>query len=115
MENPMKTTKMKNINRKNVRTLLATVLLAGMLICGLLTGCGNKREVIEKAAVKSVNQIIEENFGKGNGAKCINVTIKEEPSENFYIATALLDTGAEIKITIEVKGDDAIRVVIPNQ
>ena len=111
----MKTTKIKNGNRKSVKTLLTAVLLGGMLISCLLAGCGNKREVIEKTAVKTVNQIIEENFGKGKGAKCINVTIKEEPSENFYIATALLDTGAEIKITIEVKGDDAIRVVIPNQ
>jgi uncharacterized lipoprotein YehR (DUF1307 family) len=115
MENIMKVNEMKNGNKKNVRTLLATVLLGGMLICSLLAGCGNKRKVIEETAVGTVNKIIEENLGKGNGAKCINVTIKEEPSKNFYIATALLDTGVELKITIEVKGDKAIRVIIPNQ
>jgi uncharacterized lipoprotein YehR (DUF1307 family) len=115
MENIMKINEMKNGNRKNVITLLAAVLLSGILICGLLAGCGNRRELIEKTAVKTVNRMIDQHFGKENSVKCINVTIDEEPSKNFYIATALLDTGAEIKITIEVKGDDAIRVVIPNQ
>lgn len=67
---------------------------------------------VEKAACPLVTDILHQQFYKQTS--CVAVTIGDEPKSGFYRASALLDNGNEIDITIEEKGDN-IFVRIPRQ
>jgi hypothetical protein len=77
----------------------------------LLSAIGGE-SAIEKAACPIVTDIIHKQFYQKTS--CIAVTIDEEVKSGFYRATAILDNGNEIDITIEEKGKD-ILVRVPRQ
>ena len=94
----------------------AFAVLAVMLIVGFQGGYNDIESALEEEAVPIVNGIIEDNFGKGNGIKCIKVKIGEEFSDNFYKARAVFNNGKDIEIVIENIDNKKIRVTIdPNQ
>lgn len=66
------------------------------------------------AACPIVTRIISERLGS-NSSKCMKVKITEKVTKGFYKASATLDNGNDIDITIEEKGDDQIYVRIPPQ
>lgn len=69
-------------------------------------------EVLESESVSLVTQIVREQLG--GAAMCKAVSINKALSEDFYHAVAYLDNGNELKIVIELKGDQII-VTIPDQ
>lgn len=83
-----------------------------VFILSILIGIGGHQAIIEDTALPLVDQILKENLGAG-AAKCKAVRIDEEVSDGFYKATAILDNGNELRITIEERGDNQIYVQIP--
>lgn len=79
----------------------------------ILIGIGGTQAIIEEAACPAVTDILKNQFSAS--AECKAVNISEEVSSGFYKATAILNNGNELRITIEDKGDGQIYVVIPNQ
>jgi len=68
---------------------------------------------LEKESVELVSQILEENLGAG-AATCKAVKINEEVTDGFYKATATLDNGNDLRITVEIKEGGSIYVQIPS-
>lgn len=85
--------------------------LAAFFLSAILSS-GINQSALEAAAQPLVTKILHQNWGY-NTAACKAVRINEEISNGFYKATAILDNGNEIKITIEKKGDNQIYVAIP--
>jgi hypothetical protein len=90
----------------------------------LVLGAGGHQASLEKAAVPVVTQIIKDGFQQNQAAEffggnilaagadaekdapqCKAVKIDKKVSDGFYYATAFLDTGKAIKISIEEQGD----------
>jgi len=69
------------------------------------------QSIIEEYACPVVTQIIQEQFG--GQATCKAVRIDEEVIDGFYRATAILDNGNVLQITIEEKENNQIYVQIP--
>ena len=69
-------------------------------------------KILETESVSLVTQIVHNQLG--GTANCKAVSIEKEVSPGFYHAIAYLDNGNELKIAIEVKGDQFF-VTIPNQ
>ena len=74
---------------------------------------GNEND-LEEAARPIVTEIIQNQFYQKD-IECEKVTIDETVSDGFYKATAILNTGIEIKITIKKLKGDQIQVMIPEQ
>ncbi len=85
--------------------------LAAFAVSVLLAVAGGE-SAVEEAACPIVTDIIHKQFYQS--ASCVTVTIDDEPKSGFYRATALLDNGNEIDITIEQK-DEQIYVRVPRQ
>lgn len=83
--------------------------IAGFALLILVGFMGNDSE-IEDAACPIVTTIIHDQFY--GQASCIAVAIDDEPKDDFYTATAYLDNGKQLDITIEKK-QDKIFVRIP--
>ena len=68
-------------------------------------------EDLEEQAVELVTKIVASSgdYPYHKLPKCIRVKITDEVVENFYRATATLDTGRDLPVTIELK-DDTIHV-----
>lgn len=81
-------------------------------VISLFIGVGGHQAMLEESAVPVVSQLLEENLGAGV-ASCKVVEIDDEVSDGFYKATATLDNGNELRITIEERDDDQINVQIP--
>lgn len=82
-------------------------------VLSIFIGIGGHQVAIEEAACPIVTEIIQEQlFGS---ATCKAVRIGEELSDGFYTATATLDNGNELRITIEEMKDGQIYVQIPSQ
>ncbi|MDO1934933.1 hypothetical protein Q2388_25220, partial [Escherichia coli] len=69
--------------------------------------------VIEEAACPVVTTILKEHNGS-TAAKCIKVNIDEKVTDKFYRATATLDNGNDINITLELTGNSKFYVRVPN-
>ncbi|MDB4637826.1 MAG: hypothetical protein P8M30_08330 [Planctomycetaceae bacterium] len=69
-------------------------------------------EVLESESVSLVTQIVQNQLG--GTVTCKAVSIEKEVSDGFYHAVAYMDNGNELKIAIELKGDQII-VKIPDQ
>ncbi|QWF72181.1 DUF4339 domain-containing protein [Methylomonas paludis] len=83
------------------------------IIISMGINIGSHESDIEQAACPIVTKLVWqlENSGPGAfraAAKCKAVKIDEKISDGFYQATAILDTGNEIRIGIEEKGDEII-------
>ncbi|NQD72933.1 DUF4339 domain-containing protein [Pseudomonas sp. CM27] len=85
--------------------------IAAFVVSIALAAAGGD-SAIEDAACPLVTDIIHKQLFQRSS--CIAVTIDDEPSSGFYRATALLDNGNEIDITIQKKGDN-IFVQVPRQ
>ncbi|MBA4500866.1 DUF4339 domain-containing protein [Marinobacterium marinum] len=83
------------------------------LFLSVLIDVGGSEMAIEESACPVVTDIIQEQFY--SSARCMGVTIDKEVTTGFYKATATLDTGDELFITIEERDDGMIYVQIPNQ
>ncbi len=70
-------------------------------------------DALVETACPLVTQIIQEQLG--GSAVCKAVTIDREISDGFYKATAYLDNGNELQITIEEREGNQIYVQIPYQ
>lgn len=84
--------------------------IVSFLISIFITDWANE-DILAQSACPVVTDIIKEQFY--GQAECKAVTIDEKVSDNFYRATATLDNGNDLRITIEDR-DDSIYVVIPN-
>ncbi|KAB5618607.1 DUF4339 domain-containing protein [Pseudomonas putida] len=85
--------------------------VAAFVVSLFLASAGGE-SAVEDAACPLVTEIIHKQFYQSSS--CVTVTIDDEPKSGFYRATALLDNGNEIDITIEKKGEK-IFVRVPNQ
>lgn len=85
---------------------------AAFVISIFISTIGNE-VAVEDAACPLVTEIVQNQFF--GSASCKAVTIDEEVTTGFYKATAILDNGNELFITIEEAGDEEIYVRIPNQ
>jgi hypothetical protein len=82
-------------------------------VLSTLIGIGGHQAALEESACPVVTQIIQgQLFGS---ATCKAVSIDEDVSDGFYKATATLDNGNELRITIEERKDGQIYIQIPNQ
>lgn len=86
--------------------------VAAMVISIFIT-IGGSEAALEESACPIVTDIIANQLY--GSATCKAVSITEEVSSGFYKATATLDNGSDIFITIEKQDDDMIYVNIPNQ
>ena len=89
--------------------MLVAIVMFGI---GILTSCGLSRSDIEDAAKDCVNEIIVEQCGRNDTARCARVKITEKIATNHYRGIAMLDNGHDLKIGIEVN-DDIVIVSIP--
>ena len=87
------------------------VWIAGFVLL-VIVGFMDSESEIEEAACPIVTTIIHDQFYQK--ASCIAVAIEDEPKDDFYTATAYLDNGNQLDITIEKK-QDKIFVRIPLQ
>lgn len=81
-------------------------------VISVILGTFGGESAIEDAACPLVTDIIHKQFYQS--ASCIAVTIDEEIKSGFYRASAILDNGNELNITIEKKGEN-IYVRVPRQ
>ncbi|HFU1809548.1 TPA: hypothetical protein ACH4ZF_003260 [Escherichia coli] len=80
----------------------------------IFIGIPHKDEVaLEEAACPLVTTILKENNGS-TAPKCMKVTIEDKVTDKFYRATATLDNGNDINITLELTGDRNFYVRVPN-
>ncbi len=82
-------------------------------VLSILIDIGGDQAAIEEAACPIVTDIIKEQLY--GSARCMGVAIDKEVTTGFYKATATLDNGNELLITIEERDDGMIYVQIPNQ
>lgn len=79
-------------------------LAAFVISIGL--GMVGGESAIEEAACPLVTDIIHKQFYQSSS--CVAVTIEEELKSGLYRASAILDNGNEINITIEKKGEQIV-------
>ena len=101
----------EKLKKKKIFYYIFSGVIAVFFILSFILGGMND---IEEAARPIVTEIIQEQLF-ATDIECEKVTIDETVSDGFYKATAILNTGAEIKITIKEMSDGQIQVVIPNQ
>lgn len=82
-------------------------------VLSIFLDIGGTQSAIEEAACPIVTDIIKEQLY--GSARCMDVTIDKEVTTGFYKATATLDNGNELSITIEEKDNGMIYVQVPNQ
>jgi hypothetical protein len=82
-------------------------------VLSIFLDIGSTQAAIEEAACPIVTDIIKEQLY--GSARCMSVTIDKEVTTGFYKATATLDNGNELSITIEEKDNGMIYVQVPNQ
>jgi hypothetical protein len=92
---------------------LPLLSLGVAVIVAILVGNLGSSKSLEEAAKPVVTQLLHENFH--SEVECIRVKIKESPAKGFHKATALLQNGNELEITITEKEDGKIYVMIPNR
>lgn len=101
--------KKKGLEEIKKLLMLVAIVMFGL---GILTSCGLSRSDIEDTAKDCVNDIIIENCGRNDTARCVRVKITEKIATNHYRGIAMLDNGHDLKIAIEVD-DDIVNVTIP--
>lgn len=79
----------------------------------IVLSVAGEEAAIEEAACPIVSDIIKSQLS--GVARCMNVIIDEEVTTGFYRATATLNNGNELYITIEEKSSGMIHVQIPDQ
>ncbi|MCI7799664.1 MAG: hypothetical protein MR555_08145 [Spirochaetia bacterium] len=87
----------KGLNKLKIIAFVFFILM--FIVFGPILGRPGKGS-IEKGAVQVVNQMLEENLGK-NAPECTDVEIISDLGNGAYIATAFLDNGNTIHISIQ--------------
>lgn len=77
----------------------------------ILMSAGNDQAMIEETACMTVTELLAERLSS-RAATCMAVTITDEVSSGFYRATATLDNGKDLRITIKDQGQGEIYVTI---
>ena len=78
---------------------------------GINIGYMSKETILEKSSILSVTDMIRNQLSRDE--ICTDIQITKKTSENMYEATALINNGEEIKITIEQLPNDMVNVSIP--
>ncbi len=100
----------EGISQSRVPFIIIVASLAWIIFIGI----PHKDEVaLEEAACPLVTTILKENNGS-TAPKCMKVTIEDKVTDKFYRATATLDNGNDINITLELTGDRNFYVRVPN-
>ncbi|HHO9818470.1 TPA: hypothetical protein ACRZGF_003912, partial [Escherichia coli] len=90
------------------------IIIVASLAWIIFIGIPHKDEVaLEEAACPLVTTILKENNGS-TAPKCMKVTIEDKVTDKFYRATATLDNGNDINITLELTGNSKFYVRVPN-
>lgn len=84
--------------------------IVSFIVLAMTINFADEQLEIEKAACPLVTDIIHDQFHQTSS--CLKVAIDDEPRDDFYRATAYLDNGREVDITIQKKKDQ-IFVRIP--
>lgn len=78
----------------------------------LLQLAQNNNSALAESACSTVTQIMKENNRR---ATCISITdMREEVSDRFWNAMALMNTGKKMPVTIEIKENSQFYVTIPD-
>jgi len=107
----------KNLNNNYERKAWKTPMKFGIIglvvffVIAMIASPGIE-STLENESVGLVSQILEENLGVG-AATCKAVKIDEKVTDGFYKATAVLDNGNDLRITIEYNDDGEIYVQVP--
>ncbi|QOW62050.1 hypothetical protein [Treponema pedis] len=99
----------EKLKKKKIFYYIFSAVIALFFILSFILGVQND---IEESARPIVTTIIQEQLF-ATDIECEKVTIDETVSDGFYKATAILNNGAEIKITIKEMPNGQIQVVIP--
>ena len=99
----------EKLKKKKIFYYIFSAVIALFFILSFILGVQND---IEESARPIVTTIIQEQLF-ATDIECEKVTIDEIVSDGFYKATAILNNGAEIKITIKEMSDGQSKVVIP--
>lgn len=90
------------------------IVIVASLACIIFIGIPHREEVaLEEAACPLVTTILKENNGT-TAPKCMKVTIQDKVTDKFYKATATLDNGNDINVTLELTGDRNFYVRVPD-
>ncbi|EEW3300136.1 hypothetical protein MA999_003979 [Escherichia coli] len=89
--------------------IIVVALMAGLVFIVIPK---QEDSVIEDAACPVVTTILKEHNGS-TAAKCIKVKIDDKVTDKFYRATATLDNGNDINITLELAGREKLYVRVP--
>ncbi|END8972697.1 hypothetical protein ABMW90_004566, partial [Citrobacter freundii] len=90
------------------------IVIVASLACIIFIGIPHQEEVaLEEAACPLVTTILKENNGT-TAPKCMKVTIQDKVTDKFYKATATLDNGNDINVTLELTGDRNFYVRVPD-
>jgi len=90
---------------------------AGFIVYVAIGGCiisvmqPSTSKILEKESVSLVTSIVQKQLGEKTACKTVAIT--NESPKGFYNGVAYMDNGKELKITIEVKGEQML-VSIPN-
>lgn len=93
---------------------LPFIVIVALLAGNIFIGIPHQEEVaLEEAACPLVTTILKENNGT-TAPKCMKVTIQDKVTDKFYKATATLDNGNDINVTLELTGDRNFYVRVPD-
>ena len=87
-------------------TIGGVTVIVLVIALGVLFVLGAKRESLEQTAKELVTQIIQQKMY--STTTCARVKVTEEVASGLYRATATLDNGNDLKITIEDQGDKVL-------
>lgn len=92
---------------------LLPVVGAGAILTGVFLGAGilatdlGDRKLMEKAAAPLVSEILANSLG-ADAADCLEVKLGEKLAKNIYKATATLDNGNVLGVTVQRQEDQVI-------
>lgn len=101
-------------NRRRYITIFVLIVLLLLPMFGLMVSTGTEMIILEEKAVGAVNQLIRKQLGRDIEIECVKVTIDDQFADNYYRGMATLSNGNELKMIIQLKGDD-VYVKIPEQ
>ena len=99
----------EKLKKRKIFYYIFSGVIALFLVLSFVLGEMNN---IEEAVRPIVTEIIQEQLF-ATDIECEKVTIDETVSNGFYKATAVLNNGEEIKITIKEMSDGQMKVLIP--
>jgi hypothetical protein len=100
--------------RKQGGNIYIVVLLASFFVPNIIYQVAYGHQALEDSACNVVSDLLSKNLSRAD-LSCKVVRIKDDVGKGFYIAGAVLNSGNEIKITIQENDGGQIWVEIPSQ